>query len=172
MAQISSFKEQVIIPLDYNLLFVDLATPSKSWTFKVPEDFPLLNIHPNKWNGEPADEDEDTKNEGRDPNHQKEPGVHLLAVCEARNILVLTTTNDKSLYTCKIADDGKSLEVLSRRLFHRTCSRIVFAKDTIVLADKTGEVYEYDLINVNKPGRWIFAHMTQILDCIATPDEQ
>lgn len=98
-----------------------------------------------------------------------EKSIHLLAVCEAHNLMAITA-NDKSLFLCKLTES--SAEIVSRRVFSRTSSVMRFSScgSYLFLADKTGDTFEYDCKDANKPGRWIFGHISQILDLQISTD--
>lgn len=80
------------------------------------------------------------------------------------NDLIAITTNEKSLYICKI--EGNQLTTLSRRLFSRTTASMKFSScgKILFLADKTGDVFTYSCEDHQLPGKFALGHISQILD--------
>lgn len=95
--------------------------------------------------------------------------MHLIAISEV-NELIAITTNEKSLFICKIEEN--QVKVLSRRLFARTTSSIKFSScgKILFLADKTGDVFEYSCEDHKQPGKLRFGHISQILDLKVSHD--
>lgn len=156
-----SFKEYLVFTPDYQtkFAFFSLENPKRSFTVDIDWDYPLNNEKPKMFLESANNEEFESKQ-----NQQKEEKcVHNIAVAEDLNLLAFTT-NNKSLFLCKIEES--SCKVLSRRYFLRTSSCLRFCGEILYLADKTGDVYEYlcDKENYNKAGRWIFGHISQILD--------
>lgn len=155
------YKEFVVFPVDYKKKIVFLSTENvkTSWTFEVDWSFPQIKTKPkmflesgNEQNGKTDEAENDDV-----------LSIQHVAVSEANSLLAFTTS-DKSLFLCRIA--SSSSVVLSRRVFLRTASIIKFSScgKSLILSDKTGDTFEYSCEDVNKPGRWIFGHISQILD--------
>lgn len=165
-----TFKQFVVLPVDYKktIAFVSTEDVKDSWTFDVDWSFPLNKTKPKMFlaNGTAASEEVDDKNQGKE---ETEAQIQNLAVSEAHSLFAFTT-NEKSLFLCKI--EGSSASTLSRRTFPRTPSVVKFSSDGKLLffADKTGDVFEYSCEDVNQPGRWILGHISQILDLAVTSD--
>lgn len=161
------FKNYLVLTPDYKSKIAFVAVEDKASSFVVDVDwnYPLNNAKPIMFLESSADEE--SKQATAKEDSQK--CIHNIAVSEANNWLAFTT-NEKSLFLCQI--DGSSCKTLSRRYFLRTSSCIRFAGNSLFLADKTGDVFEYlcDEINYNKPGKWIFGHISQILDLKISPE--
>ena len=154
------YKNFLVFPIDYKskIAFLSLNEASSSWSFNVDWSFPL-NTAKTRGFLERDEEDENKTNDGK----AEDKGVHLIAVSEVNNLLAFST-NEKSLFLCKIEDN--SVTVMSRRLFVRTTSSLKFSScgKILFLADKTGDVFEYSCEDQNAPGKFILGHISQILD--------
>lgn len=154
------FKEFIVFPVDYKtkIAFVSTEDTAKSWTFEVDRSFPLNEAKPKLFLE--SGNEEAQKNQEND---KQELALHNLAVSEAHNLLAFTTT-DKSMFLGKI--DGSSFHILSRRIYLRTVSAMKFSNcgQFLFLADKTGDIFEYSCKDIDAPARWIFGHISQILD--------
>ena len=154
------YKNFLVFPVDYKskIAFLSLNEASSSWSFNVDWSFPLNAV---KTRGflDRDEEDENKTNDGK----AEDKGVHLIAVSEVNNLLAFST-NEKSLFLCKIEDN--QVTVTSRRLFVRTTSSLKFSScgKILFLADKTGDVFEYSCEDQNAPGKFILGHISQILD--------
>lgn len=164
------YKQFVVLPVDYKktIAFVSTEDVKKSWTFEVDWSFLLNKTKPKLFldNGTAASDEVDDKSQGKEDTVAQ---IQNLAVSEAHSLFAFTT-NEKSLFLCKI--DDSSASILSRRTFPRTPSVVKFSSDGKLLffADKTGDVFEYCCEDVNQPGRWILGHISQILDLAVTSD--
>ncbi|KAG5670450.1 hypothetical protein PVAND_000714 [Polypedilum vanderplanki] len=167
-----SFKNFLIFSPDYQKLiaFVSTEDQTQNFTIEVDWNYPINNIKPKLFleNQENADNDD----EGKKQNGSEEKiSLNNIAVTEENNLLAYTAT-DKTLFLWQI--DEKSAKIVSRRSFLRTSSCIRFSKcgKILFLTDKTGDVFEYlcDEENFNTRGRWIFGHISQILDLAVTID--
>lgn len=163
------FKEYIVFPVDYKskIAFVSTEDSTKSWTFEVDWSFPLNEAKP-KLFLDCGNEDTPKIQEC----DKQELSLHNIAVSEKRQLLAFTTS-DKSVFLGKI--EGSSFTFLSRRIFLRTVSVLKFSScgKLLFLADKTGDIYEYSCEDVNKQPRWIFGHISQILDLqITSPDSK
>jgi tRNA (guanine-N(7)-)-methyltransferase subunit TRM82 len=165
------YKEFVVLPIDYKnkIAFISTIDVKNSWSFEVDWKFPLNDAKPKMFleNG--------NEENGKKPEAEKQVFEELafqsIAVSEAHNLLVFTCS-DKSLFLCKIS--GSSAVVQSRRVFLRTMSVIRFSScgKLLFVADKTGDTFEYSCEDVNKPARWIFGHISQILDLQINSDSR
>lgn len=95
--------------------------------------------------------------------------MHLITISEAHDLIAIST-NEKSLFICKI--EGNQVTTLSRRLFSRTTSSIKFSScgKILIVADKTGDVFEYSCEDHKAPGKFRFGHISQILDLKVSQD--
>ena len=156
------YKEFIVFPIDYNKKIVFLSTENvkTSWNFEVDWNFPLIKTKPKMFLE--SGNEENGKTEEAEKTDETLSIQHL-TVSEANNLLAFTTS-DKSLFLCKIEES--SVVTLSRRMFLRTASIIKFNSSgkSLILSDKTGDTFEYTCEDVAKPGRWIFGHISQILD--------
>jgi len=153
------FKDFIIAPILNKIVFLSTVGTEKSWTFDVDWNFPVNDAKP-KMFLESSNEDTGKNSE---PEKQDEKLIQLITVSEAHDLLSFTVS-DKSIFLCKIAKS--SAVVQSRRVFLRTASVIRFSRcgKLLFLADKTGDTFEYSCEDVDKPARWIFGHISQILD--------
>lgn len=165
------YKEFIVLPVDYakTIAFVSTEDVDKSWSFDIDWNFPLNEVKPQMFL-ESGNEEDGTVRSNKQESDEK-PSLHLLAVSEAHNLLAFVT-NEKSLFLCKI--EGKSVVTLSRRVFLRTSSNLKFSNcgKFLILADKTGDIFEYSCVEVDKPARWIFGHISQILDLKISSDSR
>lgn len=161
------YKEFLVLPIDYKkkIAFLSTSDLSKSWNYEVDWKFPLNDAKPKLF----------LKNGNEKPEGEKQEVEELLlqeiAVSEAHNLMAFTCS-DKSIFLCKIT--GSSAVVLSRRVFLRTASVIRFSScgKLLFLADKTGDTFEYSCEDVDKPAKWIFGHISQILDLQLSSDSR
>jgi hypothetical protein len=157
------YKEFIVFPSDYkkNLTFLSTTDASKSWTFEVDWKFPLNDAKPKMFLE--SGNEENQKKPDEDKPKFEELAVQQIAVSDSHNLLAFTCS-DKSIFLCKI--EGSAAVIQSRRCFLRTASVIRFSKcgKLLFLADKTGDTFEYSCEDVNQAGRWLFGHISQILD--------
>jgi hypothetical protein len=153
-----------VFPVDYKSKIAFLATDKldKSWTLDVDWSFPLVVQRNIGFLKSEKDDEEESENKKKD-REMLPDGIQLIALSEASNLLSFTT-NDKSLFLCKI--ENNHCKVLSRRLIDRTASMLRFSRcgKKIFLADKTGDVFEYSCEELKAPGKFIFGHISLILD--------
>lgn len=116
------FKNFLVFPIDYKskIAFFSLNEASTSWSIDVDWSFPL---NPAKTIGFLEKDDDDEANKTND-GKSEDKEIHLIAVSEVNNLLAIST-NEKSLFLCKIEDN--QVTVLSRRLFVRTTSSLKFS---------------------------------------------
>lgn len=86
----------------------------------------------------------------------------ILASKNSKFLAVAMT--DKTLYLYDILPG--ELKLRSRRKIARNASALRFFPDSssLLLADKTGDVYVFDCIDAESPGKWIQGHISQVLD--------
>lgn len=162
------YKEFLVLPIDYKnkIAFLSTSDVKNSWNFEVDWKFPINEEKPKMF----LDEEN-----GKKPEYEKQVAEELalqeIAVLESHNLLAFTCS-DKSLFLCTIA--GSSVVVQSRRVFLRTASVIRFSRcgKFLFVADKTGDLFEYSCEEVNKPGKWSFGHISQILDLQLNTDSR
>lgn len=159
------YKNLILVPIDYKkkVAFISIDNVAKSWTFEIDWNFPAIEEKPKMFlNSEENGKSLEVKEE-------EERSLHLLAISEAHNLMAFTTS-DKSLFLCRLNESSAS--ILSRRLFSRTSSVLKFSScgQFLFLCDKTGDTFEYDCKDVNKPGRWIFGHISQVLELSVSAD--
>lgn len=158
-----SYKEYLVFSPDLRtkIAFLSTKNAQNSFTTDVDWNFPV-NTEKMKMFLDTGHDEENKQNQN---NEDTEKSINNIAINESNNLIAFTT-NDKSLFLCKIEES--SVKILSRRYFLRTSSCIIFSNcgNILYLADKTGDVFEYmcDEINFNAPGKWIFGHISQILD--------
>lgn len=164
LSEMEVYKNFIVFPFDYKseIIFLSTEEAGKTWTFEVDWDFPLNNAKPKGFLDLANDEDEENQNK-TNVGKPEENGIHLIAISEANDLLAFTT-NEKSIFLCKIEEND--VKVLSRRLFFRTASTLSFSScgKMIFLADKTGDVFEYSCDDLKAPGKYILGHISQILD--------
>lgn len=80
------------------------------------------------------------------------------------------TTKDKSLYVL----NGliSNIQVASERKISRVSSAMKFLPDnkSLLLTDKSGDCYIYELTSSDTSGKWILGHLSIVLDVLITPD--
>lgn len=146
------------------IAFVSTENDSDSFLFDIPWEYPVIHKKPQMFLDKfESCEDEDKKAHEIGKSELKELSVVNIAVHQPTDQLAFTAS-DKTLFICKI--QPSKVQVLSRRVFLRTSSVMRFSKcgKIVVLADKTGDTFEYSVEEVEKPGRWIFGHISQVLD--------
>lgn len=151
------------------IAFVSTGNESDSFLFDIPWEHPVNLKKPKMFLDKFESEEESVKSNENGKQELKELTVVNIAVHQSSNQLAFTAS-DKTLFLCKI--EQSKVQVLSRRVFVRTSSVMRFSKcgKFIVLADKTGDSFEFQCDEVDKPGRWIFGHLSQILDLQLSPD--
>lgn len=164
------FKNFLVFPIDYKskIAFLSIEDTSKSWTFDVDWNYPLNTAKPKGFLESAKEENDDEENQNNEIiGEHGDKGVHLIAICESNKLLAFTS-NEKSLFLCKIEEN--QVKILSRRLFIRTTSCLKFSNcgKMIFLADKTGDVFQYSCEDLKSPGKYIFGHISQILDLKST----
>lgn len=158
-----NYKEYLVFSPDFQtkIAFLSTENAQKSFTIDIEWDFPVNNEKMKMF----LDTVNDEENKQNQSKEDTEKSINNIAVNESNNLIAFTS-NDKSLFLCKIEES--SVKVLSRRYFLRTSSCIRFSNcgKSLYLADKTGDVFEFmcDENNINVPGKWIFGHISQILD--------
>lgn len=163
--EMESYEDFIVFPVDYKktFAFLSIKNVKTSWAFDVDWNFPQIKEKPKMFleNGN----EENVKVEIEDT--EKPDGVLLIqqfAVSETRNLLAFTAS-DKSLFLYSIVESSSAV-LLSRRVFLRQASIIKFSAcgKSLILCDKTGDSFEYSCEDVSHPGKWIFGHLSQILD--------
>lgn len=151
------------------IAFVSTENESASFLFDIPWEYPVNHKKPKMFLDKFEGEEEAAKSHENDKQELKELAVVNIAVHQSLNLLAFTAS-DKTLFLCRI-EESKVL-VLSRRVFVKTSSVMRFSKcgKLVVLADKTGDNFVYPCDEVDKPGRWIFGHLSQILDLQLSSD--
>jgi hypothetical protein len=159
------WKEFLVFSTDNKtkIAFVSTKDANKSWLFDIPWETIINNKKPKMFLDKFENLEEEQKIQDSGKQELKELSVINISVHESSDLLTFTAT-DKTLFLCKIHDSN--IEVLSRRSFQRTSSVMKFSHcgKFIFLADKTGDTFEYSCENFDQPGRWIFGHLSQILD--------
>lgn len=82
------------------------------------------------------------------------------------------TTKDKSLYVLKnIFGD---IQIFSERKISRVSSSMKFFHNnkSLLLTDKSGDFYIFQLTSVDTNGFWILGHLSIVLDILMTPDSK
>ncbi|CAG9807779.1 unnamed protein product [Chironomus riparius] len=166
-----SYKEYLVFSPDYQtkIAFLSVENVQKSFTIDIDWDFPVNNEKMKMF----LDIANDEENKQIQSKEDIEKSINNIAINESNNLIAFTS-NDKSLFLCKIEES--SVKTLSRRCFLRTSSCIRFSNcgKKLYLADKTGDVFEYmtDENNFNTAGKWVFGHISQILDLKVSIDSK
>ncbi|XP_070494168.1 tRNA (guanine-N(7)-)-methyltransferase non-catalytic subunit wuho [Chironomus tepperi] len=166
-----SYKEFLVFSPDHQtkIAFLSTQNAKNSFTVDIDWSFPVNN-EKLKMFLDLTNDEESKQNANKE---DTEKSIINIAINET-NDLIAFTSNDKSLFLCKIEES--SIKTLSRRYFLRTSSCIRFSNcgKSLFLADKTGDVFEYscDENNFNTPGKWIFGHISQILDLKVSTDSK
>lgn len=152
----------LVFSTDYrkNITFLSIKNVKDSWTFEVDWNFKLNDAKPEMFLK--SGNEENSKSKDSD-NQEEELSIHNIAVSQKGDLLAFSAS-DKTIFLCKI--EGSSAVVLSRRLFLRASSQLKFSccGKLLFLSDKTGDTFEFSSENVDQPGKWIFGHISQILD--------
>lgn len=169
------FHEWIIVALDNKIVF--LRPDGRVWSYKLDPALPLEKGRPGRHFSADSDIEDDKQSERKEQELQpltltKE--IVSLDVNEAKSMLAVTTL-DKSLYLFEIviSNNDERLNLLSRRLVLRTSSCIKFAMSGkfLIVCDKGGDCFEYDCEEFKTPGRWLFGHLSQVLDAVINADE-
>ena len=143
------------------ILFISLKNLRDSWSYKVDWDFKVTCNKLDTYLDNKVEEECDNK---KTLSQSEKREIQLIATNEANNLLAFTSA-EKSIFVCRVIKN--SIEVLSRRYVNRAVCKIKIADNgKLILADKSGDCFEYDCIDFNTPGKWIFSHMSQILDFV------
>ncbi|XP_063699082.1 tRNA (guanine-N(7)-)-methyltransferase non-catalytic subunit wuho [Culicoides brevitarsis] len=158
----------LLIGTGTKLLFLHMNHETKSVDLHrlhdVNKDAPLIPAKPIKL----AVDEEDAKTEGTEmENGGSEPTLEfrigmILASRNSKFLAVAMT--DKTLYLYDVLPDAINLR--SRRKIARNASAMSFFPDSssLLVADKTGDVFVFDCIDAESPGKWIQGHISQVLD--------
>lgn len=125
-----------------------------------------------------AKDEEDNENENSNQNSKeaKQSSGHINNACISKcgNLLAVTTGGDKMLFILVLDVENSSFVVKSRYELVRGCSTIRFSPDSklVLLADKTGDCYEFQCNGENDKGKWLLGHFSMVLDILMTPDQQ
>lgn len=156
------FKDFIVFPIYKNkkIAFMSTNHNVESFTIDIDWSFPVNNSKPKMFLPCGIEETENNRELEKGGN---DLSIQLIAVSEADNWLSFTTS-DKSLFLCEIKNSCAVIK--SRRIHMRGASTIRFSScgKFLFLADKTGDTFEFSCVEQNKPGRWIFGHISQILD--------
>lgn len=143
------------------ILFISLKNPQDSWSYKVEWDYKVTSNKLETYLDQKVEEKCDSKT-SLSISEKRE--IQLIAANDATNLIAFTSA-EKSLFVCRVLN--KSIKVLSRRYVNRAVCKIKIADNgKLILADKSGNCFEYDCIDFKTPGKWIFSHMSQILDFV------
>ncbi|CAO1434340.1 unnamed protein product [Diamesa serratosioi] len=143
------------------ILFISLKDLQDSWSFKVDWDFKVSSNKLDTYLDHKVEEECDNK---KTLSQYEKREIQLIATNETTNLIAFTS-NEKSLYVGRVINN--SIKVLSRRYVNRAVCKIKIADNSkLILADKSGDCFEYDCIDFETPGKWIFSHMSQILDFV------
>lgn len=98
--------------------------------------------------------------------------IQDIAVSPSGEHLIVTTSGQKGLLTCKI--QSNKIELLSQRSVSRTTSALAFSPDSskLLTTDKAGDCFIYDCVNPQASGRWLLGHLSMILGVLFAPSEK
>ncbi|CAD7089720.1 unnamed protein product [Hermetia illucens] len=153
---------EILISLNKKVIFLDPVKHqiTKSLTIE-PDIVPEIDLNPV---GPEA-------SENPNPPSNKEPlkGIQHVQASPNGEYLAITTTGNKLLLLYKI--HATELGLLSARRISRASSAITFSNDSskVLLSDKTGDCYLYDCLDYKAPGKWLFGHLSMVLDVRFTP---
>lgn len=151
------------------IAFVSTEDEGESFLFDIPWEYPVNHKKPKMFLDKFESEEEAVKSHENGKQELKELSVVNIAVHQPTHQLAFTAS-DKTIFLCKLTKS--KVEVLSRRVFLRTSSVMRFSKcgKTVVMADKTGDNFEFPCDEPDRPGKWIFGHISQILDLQLSSD--
>ncbi|KAL4225660.1 WD repeat-containing protein 4 [Mactra antiquata] len=101
---------------------------------------------------------------------------------DSKNCVLASCFSESGKYFA-IGDDQKQLhvykvspkwELVSSRPVARRCTAIAFPSNQkeVVVADRTGDVYKYSLIDTDSKGELILGHLSMVLDVMVTKDDR
>ncbi|XP_052235226.1 tRNA (guanine-N(7)-)-methyltransferase non-catalytic subunit wdr4-like isoform X2 [Dreissena polymorpha] len=128
--------------------------------------------------------DQETKAEkSSDAVCQKEADEDASEKSVARKNCVLASAFSRSGKYFAVSDDYKQLHVyqvtttldlLSSRFLARRCTALTFpsSEDHVIVADRTGDVYRYSLVDPHALGELLLGHLSMVLDVCMTADDK
>ncbi|CRL05997.1 CLUMA_CG019017, isoform A [Clunio marinus] len=168
------YKNYLVFTSDYKkkFHFLSIENVKDNWTFDIDWSF-VLNPKKPKMFLESNNEEIENKAD-LEAEKESEEIINNFTLSENKELLAFTSS-DKSLFLCKI-DNDKTVTILSRRVFMRASSILRFSccGKYLFLADKTGDTFVYSCDDEGdeylSSGKWIFGHISQILDLQIAPD--
>lgn len=176
MALLSTIGKTILLAAKRDVKFFD-SNGTNVRTLTLPK-FDVKNVKQSDDNGENDDDEQQAVEEVAaptklDPSSKDGSVIQNMAVSPNGQLLVITTTGDKLVYTYRIPADNEC-ELVSKRPLARISSAMIFSSDSrsLFIADKTGDCYEFDCENLEATGKWILGHLSMVLDLLVTPDSR
>ncbi|KAM4608372.1 tRNA (guanine-N(7)-)-methyltransferase non-catalytic subunit wdr4 [Polymixia lowei] len=118
----------------------------------------------------PKDTDTDNKSDGGGSEETGNDQILALAVSPSGKMAVLTDdTKRLVLFRCE-----PSWQCISTRWVVRRCTSLVFsqAEDQVLVADKSGDVYSFSVVEPQKEGELKLGHLSMLLAITLTPNDK
>lgn len=157
----------LLIGTGTKLLFLHLNHETKCvdlhWTHDVDPEAPLIQMKPLKTPEEIVEEDSNQAQTSENGAEKPDFNIGMMLASKNSKFLAIAMT-DKTLYLFDVLKN--ELKLRSRRKIARNLSALRFFSDSssLLVADKTGDVYIFDCIDAESPGKWIQGHISQVLD--------
>lgn len=158
----------LLIGTGNKLLFLHLNHETKSvdmhWTHDIENNEAVLNpAKPIKFAGDVNEEEPSTELASTENGEKLDFRIGMILASKNSKFLAVAMT-DKTLYLYDVLQS--ELKLRSRRKIARNASALRFFPDSssLLVADKTGDVYVFDCIDAESPGKWIQGHISQVLD--------
>ncbi len=173
MALLTTIDKTILLAAKREVKFFD-SNGTNVFKLTIPQ-FDPKNVKQNEDNEENDDEDQIEGNSAPTKTDSSKDGsvIQNIAVSPNGQLLVITTTGDKLVYTYNILAVDK-YELVSKRPLARISSAMIFSGDSshLYIADKTGDCYEFDCVNLETAGKWILGHLSMVLDVLVTQDNR
>uniref|UniRef100_A0A8C2L0Q0 WD repeat domain 4 n=1 Tax=Cyprinus carpio TaxID=7962 RepID=A0A8C2L0Q0_CYPCA len=117
-----------------------------------------------------ADGDSKSAGEGSEEKDSGSDRILAFAVSASGKHVALTDDHKRLVLFCT----EPSWQCISTRWVVRRCTSLVFtqAEDELFVADKSGDVYSFSVLEPQKPGELKLGHLSMLLDVTLSPDDK
>ncbi|KAK7153769.1 hypothetical protein R3I94_007206 [Phoxinus phoxinus] len=118
----------------------------------------------------PKEADGDNKSAGDGPEEKDSDRILAFAASASGKHVALTDDHKRLVLFCT----EPSWQCISTRWVVRRCTSLVFtqAEDEVFVADKSGDVYSFSVLEPQKPGELKLGHLSMLLDVTLSPDDK
>ncbi|CAM4606074.1 unnamed protein product [Leuciscus chuanchicus] len=118
----------------------------------------------------PKEADGGDKSAGDGPEEKDSDRILAFAASASGKHVALTDDHKRLVLFCT----EPSWQCISTRWVVRRCTSLVFtqAEDEVFVADKSGDVYSFSVLEPQKPGELKLGHLSMLLDVTLSPDDK